>query len=120
MTFASLLALAGAAQAQHNHSTHFHPPQDALIHEQFYSTWMMPDNPKRSCCNKLDCYPTEIRYSAGTLFAKRREDGQFIYVPEQKIERHRDNPDGRNHVCMPPPNHSQAGSVFCFIFGNGM
>jgi hypothetical protein len=24
-------------------------------------------------------------------------------VPPQKIERNRDNPDGRNHVCMPPP-----------------
>jgi hypothetical protein len=29
-------------------------------------------------------------------------------------------PDGRNHVCMPPPNHSQAGSVLCFSLGGGI
>src|SRR6478672_5436524 len=50
-----------------------------------------------------DCYPTEIKYVGTTLFAQRREDGQWIAVPPQKIERNRDNPDGRNHVCMPPP-----------------
>jgi hypothetical protein len=41
-------------------------------------------------------------------------------VPPQKIERNRDNPDGRNHVCMPPPSHSQAGSVFCFSLGGAI
>jgi len=31
------------------------------LHEMFYSTWMMPDHPNVSCCNKQDCYPTEAR-----------------------------------------------------------
>ena len=70
--------------------------------------------------NKQDCYPTEIKYVGTSLFARRREDGAWIIVPLQKIERNRDNPDGRNHVGMPPPNHSQAGSVFCFSLGGGI
>jgi hypothetical protein len=110
------LGLTFAAEAQEHH----HPPQDVQIHEKFYSTWYMPDNPNKSCCNMQDCYPTEIKYVDTTLFARRREDGQWIMVPPQKIERNRDNPDGRNHVCMPPPNHSQEGSVFCFSLGSGI
>jgi hypothetical protein len=50
----------------------------------------------------------------------RREDLEWIRVPPEKFEHYRgggitprDNPDGRHHVCMPPPNHSQAGQVFC-------
>jgi hypothetical protein len=105
-----------AARAQEHH----HPAADVPLHEKFYSTWYMPDQPLKSCCNKADCYPTEIKYVGTTLLARRREDGEWIVVPPQKIERHRDNPDGRNHVCMPPPNHSQAGSVFCFSLGGAI
>jgi hypothetical protein len=99
---------------------HHHPPQDVEVHEKFYSTWYMPDNPTKSCCNKMDCYPTEIKYVGATLLARRREDGAWIVIPPQKIELNRDNPDGRNHVCMPPPNHSQAGAVFCFSLGGAI
>jgi hypothetical protein len=80
-----------------------HPPQDQLLHEQFYSKWHMPDNPTVSCCNEADCYPTEIKYIDGDIYAKRREDGKYISVPAEKVERNRDNPDGRNHLCAPPP-----------------
>src|SRR4051795_6195216 len=113
LCFVGALCLPLPANAQEHH----HPPQDVQLHEKFYSTWYMPDQPTKSCCNKQDCYPTEIKYVGNTLFARRREDGEWIVVPPQKIERNRDNPDGRNHVCMPPPNHSQAGSVFCFSLG---
>jgi hypothetical protein len=57
-----------------------HPPQDQLLHEKFYATWHMPDNPSVSCCNEADCYPTEIKYVDGNIYAKRREDGKFIPV----------------------------------------
>jgi len=78
---------------------HHHPVQDEPLHEKFYSTWYMPDQPAKSCCNKEDCYPTEIKYVGTTLFARRREDGQWIVVPTHKIERHRDNPPARGwHV----------------------
>ena len=116
LCFVGLLGLPLPTHAQEHH----HPPQDVQLHEKFYSTWYMPDQPTKSCCNKQDCYPTEIKRVGTTLFARRREDGEWIVVPPQKIERNRDNPDGRNHVCMPPPNHSQAGSVFCFSLGGAI
>jgi hypothetical protein len=81
----------------------------------------MPDNPRKSCCNKADCYPTEIRMQEGNIFAKRREDGKFILVPPQKVERNRDNPDGRNHLCAPPPTASYPpDTVFCSALGGGI
>jgi hypothetical protein len=74
------------------------------------------------CCNKGDCYPTEIRIVGGTIFAKRREDGKFIAVPTAKVERNRDNPDGRSHLCAPPPTATAHApdTVFCFSLGLGM
>lgn len=106
------------AQAQ---NIHHHDGESPSV-DAFYSTWYMPDNPAKLCCNKVDCYPTEIKYQQGIIFAKRREDGAWIRVPPHKIERNRDNPDGRNHVCMlppPPPNHPQFGNVLCFSLGIG-
>ena len=104
------------SQAQEHH----HPPADTPIHEKFYSSWMMPDRPDRSCCNKRDCYPTEVRYRDGFWEAKRREDGRYIRIPWEKVESHRNNPDGRNHVCMPPPDRAyNGGEVFCFALGTG-
>lgn len=114
-----LVALALPAFAQHNH-----PPQDAQVHEQFYSTWQMPNGGQpraNSCCNKADCYPTPMRNVAGTWFAKRREDGRWIAIPESKLEQNqpdmRESPDGQSHVCMPPPNHSDG--VYCATLGLG-
>jgi hypothetical protein len=100
---------------------HRHPAQDETIHEKFYSTWFMPDNPARSCCNKADCYPTEIKIEGDEIFAKRREDGKWLLIPARKIERHRNNPDGRNHLCAPPPTATAypPDSVFCFALGGG-
>src|SRR5262245_23389105 len=83
---------------------HRHPPQDEAIHDRFDSTWMKPDNPTQSCCNWQDCYPTQVRLQDGRWFARRREDGKFLSVPPEKIERRRDSPDGRNHLCAPPPH----------------
>jgi hypothetical protein len=108
-------AAASTAAAQHRH-----PPQDEALHEKLYSTWYMPDNPAASCCNDADCYPTEIKHVGGNLHARRREDGQYILIPPQKEERNRDNPDGSNHVCAPPPNsYHSADTVFCFSLGGG-
>ena len=49
--------------AQERHAGH--PAADLPTHEKFYSTWFMPDQPNRSCCNKTDCYPTEARFQNG-------------------------------------------------------
>jgi hypothetical protein len=116
LALAALALVPSPAAAQHHH-----PPQDAELHERFYSTWYMPDNPSRSCCNKADCYPTEIKMVGGSVYARRREDGKYILVPAQKIEQNRDNPDGRNHICAPPPTAVQypPDTVFCFTLGGG-
>jgi len=107
----------GIAEQPHRH----HPAADMPLHEKFYSTWYMPDNPMRSCCNKADCYPTEITYRDGDVYARRREDGKWIRVPANKVENNRNNPDGRNHLCAPPPNPSYPdGTVFCFALGGGI
>lgn len=111
------VALCFSALAQEHH----HPPQDAEIHEKFYSNWMRPDLPNYSCCNKKDCYPAEAKFRDGFWYAKRREDGAWIKIPPEKIEQRRDSPDGRNHVCMSPPNpYSDEPNVFCFISGSGV
>ena len=97
---------------------HRHPVQDIPLHEKFYATRMRPDNPKVSCCNMMDCYPTEIKFTAGKLYARRREDGHWLPIPPEKIERNRDNPDGRNHICAPSPTASYPeNTVFCFTLG---
>jgi hypothetical protein len=107
-----------ASDSAPSHAERHHPPQDQALHEKFYSTWHMPDNPVLSCCNNADCYPTDIKYLDGKLYARRREDGKFIFVPPQKVERNRDNPDGRNHLCAPPPSvTSPSDTVYCFALG---
>ena len=114
----ALVAQALAQDGQGQAGLHHHPPQDQLLHEKFYSTWHMPDHPWIGCCNDADCYPTEIKYVDGNIYAKRREDGKYIPVPAEKVERNADNPDGRNHLCSPPPNGlPPADTVFCFALG---
>jgi hypothetical protein len=43
-------------------------------------------------------------------------------VPAAKVERNRDNPDGRSHLCAPPPTATafSPDTVFCFSLGLGM
>jgi len=98
----------GLAQDAHRH----HPVADIPLHEKFYSTWFSPDSP--------DCYPTEITSRNGDVYERRREDGKWLRIPANEVERHRDNPDGRNHLCAPPPNASYpVDPVFCFALGGG-
>ncbi len=88
---------------------------------RFYETWMRPDNPNLSCCNRADCYAAPTRFQNGRWLAKRREDERWLVVPPKKIERNRDSPDGRSHLCAPPPanesNHENG--VICLVLGNG-
>jgi hypothetical protein len=114
LAFVIVIIIGAAASAQEHH----HPKEHEELHYRFYSTWMMPDNPKRSCCNQQDCYPTEARYSNGTWYAKRREDGKWLRVPPEKVEQNRDSPDGRSHICAPPASLG-ADTVFCFKEGSG-
>ena len=91
------------------------------LHEKFYSTWFMPDEPHKSCCNNADCYPTRVQFHDGQWWAMRREDGKYIPIPWKKVEINRNNPDGRNHLCAPPPSSYHApNTVFCFALGGGI
>jgi hypothetical protein len=116
-----LIALVVPAKAQEHRA---HPAADLPLHEKFYSSWYMPDQPTKSCCNKADCYPTEVRMQGDMIFARRREDGKWLLVPSHKVERHRDNPDGRNHICAPPPPPPTASpaqdTIYCFALGGGI
>jgi hypothetical protein len=95
---------------------HHHDGETAEV-DKFYSEWMRPDNPNLSCCNKLDCYATEVKVKGGTWFARQRESGNWVTVPPGKIEQIKDSPDGRSHVCMSP--NTEAPIVFCLKLGGG-
>lgn len=132
------------AQTSMPHADH---PQDIPLHEIFYSKWNFPDrrNEKgerhQSCCNKNDCYPTVFKQVKGHWYARRREDGAWVLVPDRKLEQNypdaNDSPDGQSHVCMPGPNWAGMGNanwddtatitldgrpaaIFCAVLGNGM
>lgn len=103
------------AQAMAEEDIHHHEGQSAEV-DRFYSTWMKPENRNVSCCNKLDCYATEVKNVGGTWFARQRETGKFVAVPANKIEQERDSPDGRNHVCM---SQFDPPMVHCLKIGGG-
>jgi hypothetical protein len=107
-------------KAQEVEMHHGHPPQDMAIHEQFYSTWMMPDNRSISCCHSEDCSPAESRFEDGRWMARKVGDaGEFTPIPAAKIERDRDSPDGRSHICGRRYGFNEGGlTVFCFIPGS--
>jgi hypothetical protein len=114
-----LIAKAFAQEDEHSH----HPPQDEAIHEQFYNTWMQPDNRNASCCHKVDCSPAESYWDEARQmwFARKVNDGkdaEFAPIPSIKVEHDRDSPDGRSHMCG---RKGMMGSmnVFCFIPGTG-
>lgn len=108
-----LLLLAGGTTAYAQH-----PPEHMLLHEQFYSTWMIAPARTHSCCNNQDCYPTQFRHERGKWWALRREDGAWVEVPAIRLEHNqadsRDSPDGQGHVCMNPD-----GFIFCAVLGSG-
>lgn len=110
--FLGLLTVAALAQS------HSHPPQDEELHFKFYRYWMRPDNPTLSCCSHHDCYPAETKFIDGQWYAKRREDGKWMRVPDSKIEMNKSSPDTRAHVCAYPPGYGN-DSPICFIPGGG-
>src|SRR3981081_3371643 len=91
-----LVATLGLTLPAKAEKTQHPPPQDVQLHEKFYSTWYMPDNPAKSCCNKSDCYPTEIKYVGTSLLARRRESYMGFWVTRRSggvVCRHFDDLD---------------------------
>jgi hypothetical protein len=93
---------------------HHHPPEHAELHSRYYSTWERPDQPGVSCCSDKDCAPAEARMVGGQWQARHIGTETWFPIPDAKIERNRESPDGRNHLC------ELAGMVFCFVAGAGI
>lgn len=108
---------------------HHHPAEDAAIHETFYKDWTRPNEPKVGCCNKEDCFPTKFKNYGGTWYALVNHGNEddveaWVPIPLERFEHNRlagpprDNPDGRNHVCLRKVGETYY--VFCAIFGAGL
>jgi hypothetical protein len=106
--FVVAFATAPKARAQDN-GHHLH-------HADHYSKLKQPGTIV-SCCNGKetrdgqttgDCYPTTAEVRAGSWWAK-RDDGQSVIVPDDRILREH-NPDvERAHLCF------DYGRVLCFV-----
>lgn len=74
-----------------------------------YTDWKQPGTNK-SCCSggphTGDCYPTQAKWKDGHWTALRREDGQFIPIPDKALLLPIDE---NAHLCAPP-----AGDPYCF------
>jgi hypothetical protein len=102
---------------------HGHPARDMEIHHKFYNTWMMPQNRTVSCCHEEDCAPAESKFENGQWLARKDSEpnAEFTPVPPERIEKERDTPDGRSHVCGRRYGFSggTALTIFCFLPGAG-
>jgi hypothetical protein len=74
-------------------------------HQNFYSKLKRNDG-QGSCCNLMDCRPTQSRMVGDHYEVK--VDGEWIPVPNNKIN-NVVAPDGGAHVCAP----KQPTKVFC-------
>jgi hypothetical protein len=117
-----LVGMSSCAQAQHVG----HPPQDMELHRKFYSTWMMPDNRRVSCCHDEDCSPAQAKKVNGTWFARKTDNDEWVQIPQNKVDiglaDSPDVPDARALLC----GRKFAGgfgadvfTVFCFTAGQG-
>lgn len=84
---------------------------------KFYQSWMMPDNRSISCCHEQDCAPAQSRMVDGHWQARNSDDEEWADIPDRKIERDRDSPDGQSHLCK---RATQWGAfIYCFLPGSG-
>ena len=97
-----------------------HRPQDMEIHRQFYQDWMQPDHPWASCCHEKDCQPAASKFEDGHWWAKWEEMTTWVQIPDAKVERNRESPDGRSHMCGRHYEWDTGFTVFCFVRGGGV
>jgi hypothetical protein len=77
----------------------------------FYSKLKRNDG-QGSCCNLLDCRPTQRRMVGDHYEVK--VDGEWMPVPNDKIN-NVIAPDGGAHVCAPRQVGRNKGVLFCVI-----
>ncbi|MCC7047211.1 MAG: hypothetical protein IT562_10900 [Alphaproteobacteria bacterium] len=110
----AMIVLGGFARSQEVHTHHGRTTPNAV--DRFYSTWMKPDRPNESCCNKQDCDTAEVKQIAGIWWARRPTDKRWVMVPPEKIDQHRDSPDGGNHFCA---TKTDDPAPYCLVIGSG-
>lgn len=94
---------------------HHHPDQTIYgATGKFYETWMQPDMPGASCCNRSDCdVAVDVKKIGGQWWARKRSGGPMTPIPPEKIEQNRDSPDGQSHLC------AVGATVLCFLPAGG-
>jgi hypothetical protein len=80
-------------------------------HQGFYSTLKRNDG-GGSCCNLMDCRPTQSRMVGDHYEVK--VDGAWTPVPPDKIN-NVIAPDGGAHVCAPKQEGANRGVLFCVV-----
>jgi hypothetical protein len=80
-------------------------------HQNFYSKLKRNDG-QGSCCNVMDCRPTQSRMVSDHYEVK--VDGEWVPVPNDKIN-NVVAPDGGAHVCAPRQVGPNKGVLFCVI-----
>jgi hypothetical protein len=80
-------------------------------HQGFYSKLKRNDG-QGSCCNLMDCRPTQSRMVGDHYEVK--VDGAWTPVPYDKIN-NVVAPDGGAHVCAPRQVGQNKGVIFCVI-----
>jgi hypothetical protein len=80
-------------------------------HQGFYSKLKRNDG-QGSCCNLMDCRPTQSRMVGDHYEVK--VDGEWMPVPKDKIN-NVVAPDGGAHVCAPRQEGRNKGVLFCVI-----
>lgn len=120
----SIAWVINAKSEEHDHSVM--PPAVA----QFLETWRRPPEREMSCCNKQDCYPTQITQKDGVWFYLHRQTQKWIRIPDHLLEENtkdpKDSPDGQSWVCatdvMREPGDPGDGSsitTYCAVRGAG-
>ena len=80
-------------------------------HQGFYSKLKRNDG-QGSCCNLMDCRPTQSRMIGNHYEVK--VDGAWMPVPSNKIN-NVIAPDGGAHVCAPKQEGVNKGVLFCVV-----
>lgn len=83
----------------------------AQLHAEFYSKLMRKDT-KTSCCNMVDCRPTQSRMTRDHYEVM--VDGEWTTVPPVAIQ-NVPSPDGEAHVCAPAQRGVNKGVIYCVV-----
>lgn len=114
---AALLSLPALSQTGEHGDGH------TLYHHDAYSRWAIPGGAPGSCCRAKrqmpwggvtgDCYPTEARLIDGKRWQAKRDNGEWVDIPESRIIRERNpDPTGRAaHLCY----SDYQNVVLCFV-----